>query len=93
MHVLIVDKGEAVNDNYQYDCEVQIGNETKTLVKFHSTMLFCPEAPNFGMNFNEMKDRMYYNFDKRLQLSSITYSIQNLDSKLYASYGSRRTSH
>ena len=56
-------------------------------------MLFCPEAPNFGMNFNEMKDRMYYNFDKRLQLSSITYSIQNLDSKLYASYGSRRTSH
>ena len=59
MPVLIVDKGQSANDNYQYDCKVQIGNESKTLVKFHSTMLICPEAPNLGMNLNEMQDRMY----------------------------------
>ena len=61
MPILIVDKGDNVEDVDRHHCKVKIGNESKTLVKFHSMVSMCPHAAQFGMNpyiHPYRKDRM-----------------------------------
>ena len=77
MPILIVDRGEPVAGVERHHCKVQIGNESKTLVKFHSLMSMCPHAPQFGMNpDNESimaKDRMIDKSEKALGFSTRFY--------------------
>ena len=61
MPILIVDRGNQFDGVDRHHCKVQIGNESKTLVKFHSMMSMCPHAPQFGINPYTSKDRMLHN--------------------------------